>query len=263
MLAVLSPQHYLGSLRGAPEGAQFNHTARVDFDGHEATAYVKVYPPESGGLVGEALGFLAAVRMGIPRPPHAAIIELNHAQLAGVASPRWLEQLPDPFLAWACEELPGNTLRFFYASQALADDAWRSVLRCKSGPAIAAADEWLANNDRSDRNILRTGKDQWAVIDHGEALGGNCWPLFGPNDPGETQVTTKARTLFNDADWPIMSNRIVAAGAPIEALSQEMQPLLKKLLATLGLQAKEDDLLAFLLARSNQTWLPQRLEQLI
>ena len=51
--------------------------------------------------------------------------------------------------------------------------------------ATASFDEWIANEDRNLGNLVYSPEENTvALIDHGRALTGTQWRLFGLNNPG-------------------------------------------------------------------------------
>lgn len=107
MIVRLDEHHYLRPLDRVRLGASFVHTACVDFDGHVATAFVKIYQPGTAELFNDALGYLITAALDLPRPPHAAIIEVPPHRLYGPVL-----QAPDHL----CEGLGGNSTGLVKAS---------------------------------------------------------------------------------------------------------------------------------------------------
>lgn len=263
MIALLDSGHYLAPLEPVNEGAQFTHMARVNFAGEIATAYVKLYPRDSGGLIGETLGYVAAAAHDIPRPQHAAILQLWPEQLAGLPLPPWLDASEGAINAWCCERVPGKSLEHYYRCGEQDDDLWRQVLTSLNAAAIVGIDEWIANRDRNNGNLIRLSPKVWAVIDHGEALGSQLWPQTQPQDFGISQLLQHANDLLKEDRRKTLRSGVLNAATTHQALVVDLEPLLPQLLAHLGLSGPGAAVLPFLTQRAQPAWVAQRTGMLI
>ena len=259
MIALLSSDHYLTPLRRWREGAHFTHLARVDFDGETATSFVKIYPPGTGGVFGEALGYLASVELGLPRAPHAAVIRLPVSRLKGLDAPDWLKQCGDSVWAWCCERIPGRTLAQFYTLEDEADPAYAALLKTIHGPGIAAIDETFSNGDRNGGSFVRVSSKSWAVIDFGECLGSHCWPQTGPYDVGLTFLVKAAERLLAADHRKVMQSKAIDAAHRLAIALPKWKPLLIELMDELQVGAAANKVIPFLDDRTHVAWMPKRL----
>lgn len=263
MIALLASEHYLAPIQPWNGGAHFTHLARVDFDGEVASAFVKIYRPGTGGIIGEALGYLASVHLEAPRPPHAAVLPVPLNRLAGLEAPAWLDECGDTAWAWCSEQLNGPTLAQYYRPTHAQDPVYAALLRGKAGAQIAAIDETLSNGDRNSGNLIRTSARTWAVIDHGECLGSHLWPTTGPYDCGTAELLKKAETLLDaEARRALHSGTIVAAQQLAQIIPQ-WQPLIHDLLQELGLGPQGAAVMPFLQPRQVPEWIVKRLSWLL
>lgn len=258
MIALLSPDHYLAPLRRWRQGAHFTHLARVDFAGETATAFVKIYPPGTGGVFGEALGYLACAELETARPAHAAVIEVPVRHLQGLDPPDWLGQCGEHAWAWCSERLPGRTLEQYYTPRHRQDPVYAALLKTMDGATIAAIDQTLANGDRNGGSLIRL-RSRWAVIDHGECLGSHCWPITGPYDVGTCFLLDRA-TQEKDPDFQRrLQARAIDAAQRIGERLPKWQPLLLDLLEELKLGTPGQRVMPFLSGRTQRGWMAQRL----
>lgn len=263
MIALLSPEHYLSPLKPWSDGAHFTHLARLDFAGETASAFVKIYPPGTGGIIGEALGYLACVHLDLPRPPHVAVVPVPVIKLRGLPCPEWLPDYGSHAWAWACERLNGRTLEQYYRAVHSQDAVYSQLLRSGSGAHIAAVDETLSNGDRNGGSLIRQNRGTWAVIDHGECLGSHCWPVAGPYDSGTTTFLHKAHALIDDDQRRQLHSGTIAAAQQLAQIIPEWKPLLDDLLHELNLARPGQAVMPFLQTRTAKNWMAKRLHFLV
>ena len=259
VIALLSPEHYLGPLRKWSGGVHFTHLARVDFAGESGTAFVKIFPPGTGGVIGEALGYLACEHLDTPRPPHVAVIKIPVSALTGLGAPKWISECSEHVWAWCCEQIQGKTFAQYYRFKSQQDSAYTDLLRTGSGAAIAAADEILANCDRNSGSLIRLHTGRWAVIDHGECLGSHCWPVSGPYDPGRSFLLKLTEDLMIADQRRTVQSRAIDAAHRLSEAVPLWAPLIEELMMELGLGARGSEVMPFLIERANRNWMPSRL----
>ena len=228
-----------------------------------APAYVKLYPPGSGGLIGEALGYLTAHKLDLARPPRAAVLEVPRDALVGLDAPPWIGQVSGRLWAWACERLNAQTLEHLVRIGEDEELLWQSILGTKEGAAIAGADEWLSNGDRNGGSLLRVSARRWAVIDYGDALGSHMWPIMGPNDSGETPMVRWAnRNLAAERQKELHSGMINAHDRLLDSAILWHQ-LINDLLKLVGIVSHNDEVVPFLIDRCHEGWMANRLQFLV
>ncbi|HEU4589406.1 MAG TPA: hypothetical protein VFS13_00745 [Steroidobacteraceae bacterium] len=259
MIALLSSDHYLAPLRRWREGAHFTHLARVDFAGETATAFVKIYPPGTGGVFGEALGYLASAHLKTPRPEHATVMAVPVAMLRGLDAPAWLSECGDHVWAWCCQRIQGRTLEQYYKPAHEHDAVYAALLKTMDGSSVAAIDETFSNGDRNAGSLIRLNSRSWAVIDHGECLGSHCWPSTGPYDTGATFLMRNANRLLDDDFKRELQSRAIEAAHQIGEAMPKWRPLLLELLQVLNLTSAGSGVMPFLDARTQRQWMPNRL----
>ncbi len=264
MICLLEPDHYLGPIQRVPLGAHFVHTAQIDFAGEVREAYVKVYPPGFGGLIGEAVGYLAAAHAQVPCPRRAAVMQIRARDMAGLTLPTWALQADEPLWAWCTEAVPGRSLQMLVAGPVTPSQLWLNVLHSKSGAALAYLDEWLANKDRNEGALVRTPEGTWHAIDFGEAFGGALlWPEFGPQEAGRGELYRQAMTLLPDQHRAAFRSRICEMGGTLAGFSDTLQRPILHLARCINIKQHATDLAPFLRDREGAQWAADRAKLLL
>lgn len=259
MIALLDESHYLGPIRRVYGGAQFTHTAEVNFSGEHRAAYVKIYPPGSGGLVGEVIGYLACRAAKISCPDRAAIVQLDPANIAPIQLPPWLQRIDGNVAAWCTESVPGRTITELVHGPNTQDSYWNKILNSALGPKLAYLDEWMANKDRNQGAMIRSPGRGWCAIDHGEALGGSCcWPEKGPLDGGEGELIRLARTQLPQSTAKLFASAIVSHAPLLEGLSQKLAHTVDAAMKMSGLSQSSSPVCTFLEKREGAIWAVKR-----
>lgn len=125
--------------------------------------YVKCFRKSQPlGLVNEITGFLLARSVGVPVPEKAGLL-----QLQSVAFPSLDLSDFQPY-SFAISESDGQTLVSSFRVQDLVlHSALKDIVRNWSMLSDALAfDDWVANSDRNQGNILIAGPEDITLIDH-------------------------------------------------------------------------------------------------
>lgn len=158
--------------------AGFNHP-----EVGEIAAYGKFYPginKTSRGLVNEITGHVVAQHFGLQVPEPAFLAEIPIKKLPMRELPAqhaWLKKLAKStaiYPAWCTIEVNAPTPWHHFGpagSQAIVDDLnkWPQL------PSAIVFDHIIANVDRNLRNLLRTGKSTYCLIDHGQLVTSGHW----------------------------------------------------------------------------------------
>lgn len=146
-------------------------------DGVERETYVKMaYPPPGRPdrqLINEGIGWFLAQICNLPVPPHAGYMMLPSAVLAA-AHPD-VPSSSDGELAWLCSAEPHRALIVNQGDAELSEMMMMELSRWRHLHATLALDEWIANDDRHWRNLIRRAPGDFVLIDHDNAFTGPNW----------------------------------------------------------------------------------------
>ncbi|WP_439547873.1 hypothetical protein [Falsiroseomonas sp.] len=144
--------------------------------GPDIPVFMKDIP--AAELAKELIGTAIAMATAVP-VPRAFLVFSDAEEFAAQHAPTW----------------SGTTDKLLFASVQDVERNWRHVQHggnavktrlCEWShlPALVAFDEWLANGDRHDRNLMYGGDDEFLPIDHARILGGPGWPgrPLGPRE---------------------------------------------------------------------------------
>lgn len=177
MLQLLSPAFYRLALEVVPTKPSVRmHRALIVWpDGVERDSHVKMACPPDGmpdrQLLNEGVAWLLAYACNLPVPPHAGYMILPPALVTAVHPNATCAAAGA--LAWICSTEPKRALRLSHD-----DDPsllTQELIRWTHLPGTLALDEWLANEDRHGRNLIRRGPDDFVLIDHDHAFTGPHW----------------------------------------------------------------------------------------
>ena len=188
-VSILPSGAYQGYVDNVVEGADgATHIALVDFDGSERgiRAVVKLYPKDSMGIYNEIIGYMLASSLKIPQPSRAAVFPIEVAMLHEV--PTWMPTEAQYWLAWCTEWIPKKSIKPWFNKikgiQGKPPDkktrkAYRRISadlkRWLKAPNTASFDDWVANNDRNMGNLIRMGRGDYRIIDHGRLFNAEPW----------------------------------------------------------------------------------------
>lgn len=146
----------------------------------DITAYCKLYDERKKGIINEIIGFLAAYALGISQPQHAFIAMLPSARLPGFAKTAksregnlWMQGKSN-VLCFCTSRLDGYSAAI-HLNRPI-DSGWNElcedIARWQEYGAAVALDENIAHTDRHANNLLRLGRQQYALIDNGRLVNG-------------------------------------------------------------------------------------------
>lgn len=178
-ISLLNEHSYQIYLNAAPDGIGHTHQAIIN-DGHQNyTVYASYYPiathPKS--LVNEITAYILATALNLPIPPKAFIVVVKAHYLQSIDA-KLSFQNPDQLCPlWCVSTLPGNSPKIHYNLKNIQDNpvfkadiaAWKQALN------TVVFDNWLGNSDRNVGNLIRTGKQQYALIDHEDIAVNRRW----------------------------------------------------------------------------------------
>lgn len=174
-------------------------------DGTKTKAYAKCFSnARSRGLVNEITGFLLAKSAHIPVPARAGLLEIPAAAFPGVDPINFYKY------AFVISEAVGETLVSSYLIGDLRKHAslvdlvrnWTKL------PEALAFDDWVANVDRNQGNILIRGPDDVILIDHSNLPFALNWKA-AMLDPSEASLNTLALIVHGSAT-PTPSSVVLA-----------------------------------------------------
>lgn len=169
----------LGRITSGNDGETYK-AEMIDAEGTPVTGYVKlsldprkIIAELTAAQVGRALG------MKIPRP---YVVLLDTADLTEEFDSSYANQ---GVMACFASQQAGS--RSYSLERALRNPSLalaRAVEKQFDLDGTIALDEWIANDDRHLGNIIYSpGRQEFWLIDHGRALTGSWWELWGLEDP--------------------------------------------------------------------------------
>lgn len=189
--------------------------------------YVKAVEPRTlaveviSALVGRALG------LPIPRP---ALVQVNPEVLPSVAM---------PMVFFGSEAVDNPDLKQWLSRNA--EEAMRQLERWSLLLDAGCFDEWLGNGDRHGGNILYGGGNNFALIDHSEAIPRG---LNAPNPAPANTLLTYASAGKTQKQLQALYGQAKASAHPFAGVSLAAEVL--AILNDITGQATVDGLVAFL-----------------
>lgn len=187
------------------EGADCEtHKVSVRYIGGSCTAYLKLYKDHrkivaelAASQLGRALG------LNIPKP---FLVIVDPGMIPADQSS--FDQT-GTLLAFASAQAGKAPVSFNRLINSVSTGIHQLLLDWKGLNSTIAFDEWLANVDRNPGNILFNAEDKsfW-LIDHGQALTGSNWPLWGLEDHKVAATNVLLNELLRDA--PLDTNQKAA-----------------------------------------------------
>jgi hypothetical protein len=162
-------------------------------------------------------GYIFMSSLGVPQPPAA----LLQAPVMGDPS-----VIAYAFVSLQSIPVFDGTPKAHYLAGADNAALKKRVLACPALPMLVAADQLVINADRNLGNLVFTGKDSFAAIDHSDILGGCNWQVESLQKP-----TYWAQSkLIESADWlqindltPSQKNNFFAASEVVSEKFYEVQ----------------------------------------
>lgn len=171
-LGTAGPDDYLQAYRWVNDGnvSPVLH-GRFQRDDGPIDAYAKlmdVHLPEGQiECLNEISGWLLARACGLPVAPSAFLACIRAGDLPNCAALQARAPAAGNLIYFFCTEQISNAqARGVVPTEELLDEQ----ARWAHAHATLAMDEWLGNTDRHLNNLVRTGKDRFTLIDHGQLL---------------------------------------------------------------------------------------------
>lgn len=182
---LVPPHGYLAFLRwtdpqaGNVESvhvAQIHHPVRGG-----VAAFAKIYPPNDygqKGMANEILGYLVAHACDLPRSPFAFVAGIPLEKLPP-GGPPWVKELVDAALSQGkislrypafCTAPIDGVSALVSLGERDSELLRQDVLKWRDLPRALAFDDGIANVDRHFNNLLRLGRQRYALIDHGRLV---------------------------------------------------------------------------------------------
>ena len=217
---ALHSSDYQTTLEAIEGGIRANtHLALVNLDGNPRRVYLKVFSDHTRGLANEIAGWLIATALGLPAPLRACLIDISGATLSKIHG-----QPMTSSIAFGVEALPGKSVKYLYKN-ADADLISGALAKWDNLHKAVAFDDWIANKDRNNGNIIRLGKGKFSLIDHSDILTGPAWSAANL-DPALDVRNRLAEMIWNEHPDKEDAGRIAdAANAHLAALQHSIAEL--------------------------------------
>jgi hypothetical protein len=173
-IQVVGAHAYLAGLNVAHESNEcLTHLAQVHHPTHGARDFfVKYYFEDRApkGLINEVCGYVLAESAGLSVPENPLLITLPMDRLVEIHGSRARRLSVGPEVAvWATQRVPGLQLPPGMEQAADVLRPWKSL------PELIAFDTWVQNADRNEGNLIRRGRNDIVLIDHGHLAGSVAW----------------------------------------------------------------------------------------
>lgn len=185
VVQVVPARSYLAFLNWADAAAGHVECVHVAQIHHPVwggvAAFAKAYPPDECGLkclVNEIVGYLVAEACDLPRSKFAFVAGIPLEKLPP-DGPAWMREIveaaaesgksPRPYPAFCTAAIDGISALVSLGdrdSELLRQD----LLKWRELPRALAFDDGIANVDRHCNNLLRLGRQRYALIDHGRLV---------------------------------------------------------------------------------------------
>jgi len=267
MIPIL-PETAWREFRGAPSLQGLNMTTHqaviADADGKEHKCYVKAAPRDSHMPLTEAIAWMVACALDLPRPQFAAVLLLpvNKLRQHMKLDQHWLGY--QTTLAFCSSTVVGKHLN--------APWKWLAQLRKARAfghadlPRIAAFDMWVENQDRHSGNFLRTRDGQYVPIDNEFILYSLVWAAT--LTVGHQSLRNEARQLLKVAGYTKFESSMTLAAALHQPAFVEASPALRQFICAFYVDpaqgvAAATAILQFLEQRAHPDWLANELGRIV
>jgi len=235
----------------------------VDSEGREHKCFVKAAPNGNPMPFTEAVGWLVADALDLPRPRFAALILLpipklrQHLKL----DQHWLSYTHA--LAFCTSTVDGKHVASRW--QWLAQLRKAQAFRHPDVARIAAFDLWVENRDRHTGNFLRTRTGSYVPIDNEYILYSLVWAASVV--VAHNSLRQEARAILTAAGFSKFESEMIVASKLHGAAMQKAAPDVQRLVSVMHADEAEGvsvatAVLQFLGSRSHVDWLPNELGQL-
>jgi hypothetical protein len=232
----------------------------LDSKGQEHRCFVKAAPQGNPMPFTEAVGWMVADALDLPRPKFAALLLLPMQKLRQhlKLDQHWLGYTHA--LAFCTSTVEGKHV----ASR------WRWVAQLRKAQAfkhpdiarIAAFDHWVENRDRHTGNFIHTRSGQYVPIDNEYILYSIIWAASVV--VAHQSLRNEARNALTAAGFQKFESAMVVASGLHESALHAAAPSVQRLAAVMHPDQAESvvfaaAILQFLSQRAHPAWLPNEL----
>lgn len=251
--------------RGRPANPGLNlttHQALISApNGQVHKCYVKASPLSLPTVFTEAVGWLVADALNLPRPKFAALLMLpvNKLRQCMPLDQHWLAHSEIP--AFCSSAVDGKSIsgRWQWFTQLKIASAFKH----SDIPRIAAFDTWVENQDRHMGNVLRTADGGYVPIDNEAILYSLIWASTGVSF-AHNSLKLQAHAILKQSAYSQFESSMILASHQHENAFQKAWPSLQQLIQAMvpdSLQASQlcANMNQFLSTRASQHWLSTEL----
>lgn len=267
MIPIL-PESAWREFRGAPTTKGQNHTTHmaivVDQRGQAHKCFVKASPPGNPMVITEALAWMLAEAVDLPRPHFAALLHLPVSKLRQHMSmdQHWLAY--SHVLAFCSSAVPGRhiTSRWRWLDRLRATRAFKHPSLAR----IAAFDTWVDNNDRHTGNFLKSKDGEYIPIDNEFVLYMLIWVASGITC-AHNSLRQRARDVLTATGYRKFEAAMIDASSHHEPAFSKVSADLSAFVTAMVPDpargaALSASLLDFLAKRAEPTWLANEVGQI-
>jgi hypothetical protein len=268
MIPIL-PDTAWREFRGAPTNKGLNltiHQALIaDENGQEHKCYVKAAPQGNAMPFTEAIAWLVAESLELPRPRFAAVLMVPVQRLRShmKLDQHWMGYTHT--LAFCSSTVEGKHIhgRWQWLTQLKKARAFRH----EDVSRIAAFDAWVENRDRHSGNFLRTREGDYVPIDNEFILYTLVWAANNIV-VGHQSLRMEAQAILKAAGYTKFEISMVLASKLHEAALNKAAPALQQFIAVMHADpsqgvAAATAILLFLGQRAHPDWLANELGRIV
>jgi len=242
---------------------QTTHLARIEEpNGQQHLCYVKLAPPEFPTPLTEALGWILADALKLPRPAFAALVLVPLQRLREnlPLDQHWL-RYPTEHLAFCASAVDGRTLAQNW--KWLARLRQPGLYRREEVARIAAFDAWVGNQDRNSGNLLITKLGKCVPIDNEYILYPVLWDGRFPFQITSKSLLAEAKVFLSGRAYTRLTFEMVEHAkqhqSALTAASPAMKALITAVMPAPFADATWSAIHQFLAYRGQPDWLAQQL----
>lgn len=263
MIQIL-PSNAWREFRGPADPKGMNQTTHLasieDANGQIHRCYVKLAPVDWPTPLTEAIAWLLAESLDLPRPNFAALVAVPVHKLREhmPLDQHWL-RYPEA-LAFCAEAVQGRNL-----TQGWKWIAWlrlKSLYKRAEVARISAFDQWVENQDRHTGNLLVRRSGECVPIDNELILYSLLWPRVGTF--GHNSLLNEAAKHMNSASYTRFKVEMARNSKQHEAAFNQVAQRLADTVAALvpdprNAQALWTSINTFLAGRAHPDWMANQL----
>lgn len=264
MIPIL-PSAAWREFRGTPNQKGLNQTTHLASiatpSGKVHKCYVKLTPPNWPTPLTEALAWLLAEALELPRPEFAALVMVPISKLKDhmPLDQHWL-QYPEA-IAFCSSAVDGqNPVRGW---KWVAEIRKKRLYRRPEVARIGAFDQWVENQDRHLGNLLVRKSGEHVPIDNELILYSLLWPSVGLNF-NHNSLVNEAKRQLTDTDFKQFAVEVARCADRHHDALLQVGPRLQAMIDALVADKNTAKILwqqvsSFLHLRAARDWLPQQL----